>query len=754
MAKFQIKDLLPHALFKGADTGTSGWTSFFGGGNSGLAANISDKALMDADKNWVYIAVDKIAENLSMIPYKLLKVKKDGDYEEILDHPLLDILDNPNELMSGSDLMYVIAAHLELVGNAYLLRDLEKNPQQINPLLPDHTRIVMQDGLMGIKGYDYRVGAFHQVYAPEFVTHIKYPNPRNPLKGRGTLASLAEWVDVDSYATEFNRKFFVNGVAVGGTLETEATTKDALELAKLGFEMKYQGASNAHKTSVLPKGVKYVASKSTQRDMEFNQSLITTRNNILAGFGVPKSVIGISETGDSKSDAEAAHYAFMFFTIAPKVRRLERYLNEKLVPLFDQSDVYLQFEDPVPDNTELLLKRREVELAKGAYKTVNEVREEEGLEALEGGDDLKSGGTSFTLSQDAKNKKPRVKFPSRRLYTKKVQEEKAEKTKDSIVDAALAAVVRKEEETREQKEEAMHKDFNERTEQKVDKLSQNFKDHDRVLKEKVLQALEEVDDPQSLKGIIKKGIGDDLIDREAAIKATIEFSTPILQDIIKTEGTIRYNEIDAATGNFDPKASRIQKILEKNLKLMAKTYNDTTIKLLETKLTEAIEDGSSMVEIRDVVADVFEFTETYRAKTIAHTEVFKTANAAGREAFKQSGVVETVRWHTAEDELVCPYCGPMNGKTVGVDDAFFKKGDTVTGSDGKRIEVDYDDIVDPPLHANCRCFTLPEVIDIGEASAEDVATEKQDATDLVDDETFLDEALKIMQNDEQGTEKS
>lgn len=706
-----------------------GWVSYFGAGSGGgLAARITDRSLMDADKNWVYVSVDRIAASLSEVPYKLMKYNKQGDDEEVIDHAVLDFLEDPHPLFTGTELLYHTIAHLELTGNAYwLFEEGQRNPKQMMLLLPEYTKAIMDKAMMSIKGYNYRIGSFNENYDVDQILHVRYPNPRNLLKGRGTLAQIAEWVDVDSYATEFNRKFFINGGSPGGTLETEATDKKALELIKTAWEMKYRGASNAHRVSVLPKGTKYNEPKNTQKDMEFNQSLITTRNNILAAFGVPKSVVGISETGDSRSDAEAAHYAFMFFTIKPKLKRMERFINKRLLPMFDGTEqMYIKFDDPVPENKTFELDEKKAAGGGKAWMTVNEIRAEDGLPPLEGGDELDKTPSTVPVEPTKAIKRA----PYRRLVAAKKTADAKEDTSTEISSKVAAALFASTKRTQVDIDEEKHKTFVDRTEKKVDKLADNFKDHDRKIKQQILTDIEDVQDPQDLK-TYTKAIGDKYVDRKEAIAAIIEFTDPIFQELVKTEGAIRYNEIEGATGNFDAQNPSIQKYIKRSMKLMAESYTDTTLKILSDKLSEAISAGDSMVEIRNTVAEVFDFTEKYRARTVAHTETFRVANAAGREAFKQSGVVETVKWHTAEDERVCEFCGPMNGKIVGVDDAFFKKGDRFVGADGGVLELTYDDTYDPPLHVNCRCFTLPETIDIGEASAEDLGVAKAFDDDFV-----------------------
>ena len=47
---------------------------------------------------------------------------------------------------------------------------------------------------------------------------------------------------------------------------------------------------------------------------------------------------------------------------------------------------------------------------------------------------------------------------------------------------------------------------------------------------------------------------------------------------------------------------------------------------------------------------------------VAKTESFRTANDALKTAWKQSGVVKTVRWYTSELANVCGFCQAMDGK--------------------------------------------------------------------------------------------
>ena len=136
---------------------------------------------------------------------------------------------------------------------------------------------------------------------------------------------------------------------------------------------------------------------------------------------------------------------------------------------------------------------------------------------------------------------------------------------------------------------------------------------------------------------------------------------------------------------------------------MAKNYTTTTLDILTGQLNEGLKAGDSLQQLTKRVQQVYGLTEQYRAQRVARTETFAVANTASRDAYKQSGVVKSVEWYTAEDELVCEYCAPLDGTTVSIEDSFYDKGDTVEGSDGGTMDITYAGIPNPPLHANCRC---------------------------------------------------
>ena len=67
----------------------------------------------------------------------------------------------------------------------------------------------------------------------------------------------------------------------------------------------------------------------------------------------------------------------------------------------------------------------------------------------------------------------------------------------------------------------------------------------------------------------------------------------------------------------------------------------------------------------------------------------------------------------------------MNGKVLGLDDNFFKRGDSYQGAQGGVIDLDYENVGAPPLHPNCRCTLTPIVTDGRSMPAKDTSLEHE-----------------------------
>lgn len=117
---------------------------------------------------------------------------------------------------------------------------------------------------------------------------------------------------------------------------------------------------------------------------------------------------------------------------------------------------------------------------------------------------------------------------------------------------------------------------------------------------------------------------------------------------------------------------------------------------------------------------------TTRAKNIATTEVTRVYAKGNQLAWKATRIVTAQKWQTAQDERVCPLCGPLHNQTVSIDSVFTQSASDIANSGQMRDLVGADAearqkrasslirhsgayIGNPPRHPGCRCWLLPVV---------------------------------------------
>jgi SPP1 gp7 family putative phage head morphogenesis protein len=207
----------------------------------------------------------------------------------------------------------------------------------------------------------------------------------------------------------------------------------------------------------------------------------------------------------------------------------------------------------------------------------------------------------------------------------------------------------------------------------------------------------------------------DLLDWEAmddAMKRAVEPS--LLQVLIET-GKDAMDALGLQPSLWDPYEVGVREYLAGRTTKIAADVNDETEKQLRATLTEGLKAGEGVHQLRARVEAVMGIAATTRADVIARTEVARVQSAADIYAWDQSGVVEGKEWFTAEDERVCKFCGPMNGRVIGLRENFFEKGDVQTEEGENRkgekttysLNHDYDSVPGAPLHPRCRCTLLP-----------------------------------------------
>jgi len=142
---------------------------------------------------------------------------------------------------------------------------------------------------------------------------------------------------------------------------------------------------------------------------------------------------------------------------------------------------------------------------------------------------------------------------------------------------------------------------------------------------------------------------------------------------------------------------------------MARSVSDSLAERVSNIIRIGIEETATGTDVIGLLEEAG-FDEN-RAQTIARTESARAYTDGQNAAWEASGVVKGKTWLVSP--FACEFCEAaakeFGEKSVGVKDAFYERGATITGASGATMALDFDDTSGPPLHPNCRCSLLPVI---------------------------------------------
>ena len=675
-------------------------------GDVGESITVSEyktkQAQLMANVGWVYAANQVIADDCSAVRLKLMHKMADGDEEEVFSHEILDLLDDPNNVITAKQLWNLYYSYLNLTGEAYILKldqngnaleDKSKLPSALFPL-PSH----LCDFHVGEKSWDESYVLYNgDRYPINAVLRDINPDPENIYNGMSIVRKASLTVDTDIQMKRWNNKLFKNGARPGVVVEVPDQLKDdAYNRLKQQFDEQYRGVGNAFNRVILEGGAKMSPFMMTTQDLDFLESKRFTRDEILAMFKVSGSNLGITEDVN-RANAEAQEYSYAKRCIKPRLEQFVDFMNKRLLRPIYGGEYKLDFEDPIPENTEMRL--REAEAGVNKWLTINEVREMYGREALQNGngDQLYVPISNVPIedleyANDTATEPTPTQEPAEQndTATEQLSHPKAIENRTEIGNAKVKAYTLKAVKYERMIMRASRNMFNKQKQDVKDWLQDNASNLNKAF-------------------VKRKDWASDMVDWE---EYTNEFTAElekIFAIIIEEIGTEAFNAL--VEGEFNPYTQTIQNFIKTNSLQVAKEINTETEKQIRATLAQGMRENETIQELTARIMHVFGTASTYRAFMIARTESAMAENYSDVVAWEQTGVVESKQWFTAEDEHVCGFCHEMDGVTITLKESFFNKGDVMMFEDknGKPHEMmlDFRTIGEPPLHPNCRCVLLP-----------------------------------------------
>jgi HK97 family phage portal protein len=286
-----------------------------------------------------------------------------GEAVEVNNHPLLRLISDPNDYLTGRQVQKLVQTYLDLVGEAFLVLDLQgKLPVGYWPL-PPHAVTLLPDYTLPPADQFYTVTfgrASRRVPASQIV-HLRHPDPDDPMgRGVGKGFTLGDELDTDEYAAQFMKNFFFNNAMPAGVISIEgappnfSTTPQAQEFRE-SLKREYGGSKNAGKVMLTGGKVSVARLDTDFQKMDLNSLRKGLRDFTRMNWRIPPEIVG-DLTSSSKTAAWAAHDNLAKQAIVPRGEFLRSEFQMRFMPFFGVEGDIIDYGSPCPEDQEFELR--------------------------------------------------------------------------------------------------------------------------------------------------------------------------------------------------------------------------------------------------------------------------------------------------------------------------------------------------------------------------------------------------------------
>ena len=334
----------------------------------------------------VYACIRLISSNVSRMEWRVSR-RVDGYSTPDKEHPLYRLLNiEPNPLMGAMIWRESMLLDALLYGNAYayIERDGMGNAIGLHKLRADAVEVSRgQDGFpiyTVMNSFNNRLGTVYQGFD---IFHLRAPS-LDGLLGETPIYLVRNIIGVELEAEKFVASFFRNGARPAGIIKVAGTlTEEALKRLRTSWQAITGGAENAGRVAILESGYEWQGVSVNPEEAKLVELRSFTRAQIAAAFNVPEHMVGGS--GGGFASTEQGNAEFVKHCLGNWASRLEEECARKLVRKGEPIETRISFDSLVRGDMGARFSAYSVALNNG-FMTINEAREREGLQRIDGGD--------------------------------------------------------------------------------------------------------------------------------------------------------------------------------------------------------------------------------------------------------------------------------------------------------------------------------------------------------------------------------
>lgn len=337
--------------------------------------------------NWaVFSCLTLIANDLGKMPAFVMHFDEANDiWERTIKRKVLDF---PNNYQLWPDFVRSWVFSLLLAGNTYVLRVVDRkgfvtalyvlDPRSVKPLVTPTGQVY------------YQLAADNLTGLPESITvpasaimHDRVNAMYHPLVGISPIYASGIAAMQGLAMQENSTKFFQNASRPGGILTAPGAISDTTaQQLKAYWETEFAGDATG-KIAVVGDGLKYEAMSMSAADSQMIEQLKFTGEMICATFHVPPYKVGIGAP-PSVGNLAALNQQYYDQCLHPLIDSMERHLDQGLEISYPDQ-VWLDTSELLRMDPSARWDAHVKKISSGAVAP-NEVRKEENLAPMEGGD--------------------------------------------------------------------------------------------------------------------------------------------------------------------------------------------------------------------------------------------------------------------------------------------------------------------------------------------------------------------------------
>lgn len=356
-----------------------GWES-----SSGIPITWREAAQISA----VIACIRVIGNGIAQVPFVLFQ-RSGRKNERAVRHSLYPLLhDAPNEYQTSFDFRFTMGMHLVLTNNFYAwVNRIGGRVVEILPLEPGKVA-TKRNGwnvsylVTGQDGNQYTL-------SKEDVWHVKFM-PFDGVTGLDAIRLTRNILGLTLATETYGSKFFKNGGRPPGVLSTSATLTDEQRKGlRQDWEAMNAGMQNANRTAVIWGDLRYTSIASNNDQSQFLETRKFQIEEICRALGVQPIKVFYSDKASTYASVEQMNISHVTDTLMPIYANIEQGAAISLLTEQErQSGYYVKLlanglmRGATRDRAEFYRIMRVI----GAL-TINEIRELEEMDPIEGGDD-------------------------------------------------------------------------------------------------------------------------------------------------------------------------------------------------------------------------------------------------------------------------------------------------------------------------------------------------------------------------------